>query len=145
MRVIDEKLLNEVSERVNANPRRRMHYDLRTQAFDEDPDWKDTSQRMLNVMMKDTVIPIHRHTETSETVIVLRGSGDEVTYDDDGHELERVTLAADSGCRAVQVPRNVYHTFVPHEEGTAIFEAKDRTYDPEGTEVFLEERLGGRG
>ena len=42
-------------------------------------------------MMKDTVIPIHRHTETSETVIVLRGSGDEVTYDDDGHELERVT------------------------------------------------------
>ena len=68
---------------------------------------------------------------------MLRGSGDEVTYDDDGHELERVTLAADSECRAVQVPRNVYHTFVPHEDGTAIFEAKDRAYDPEGTEEIL--------
>ena len=137
MRVIDEELLNEVSERAKASPRLRMNYDLRTQAWDEDPGWKDTSQRMLNVMMKDTVIPVHRHTETSETVIVLRGSGDEVTYDDDGHELERVTLAADSECRAAQVPRNVYHTFIPHQDGTAIFEAKDRAYDPEGTEKFL--------
>ena len=137
MKIIDKKLLNKVSAQAKASPRLRMNFDLRTQAFDSDPDWKDTSQRMLNVMMKDTVVPIHRHTETSETVIVLRGRGDEVTYDDDGHELERVTLAADSGCRAVQVPRNVYHTFVPHEDGTVIFEAKDRAYDPEGTEDIL--------
>ena len=137
MKVIDEELLDEVSVQAKASPRLRMNFDLRTQAFDSDPDWKDTSQRMLNVMMKDTVVPIHRHTETSETVIVLRGRGDEVTYDDDGHELERVTLAADSGCRAVQVPRNVYHTFVPHEDGTVIFEAKDRAYDPVGTEEML--------
>ena len=89
------------------------------------------------MMMKDTIIPVHRHTETSETVIVLRGSGDEVMYDNSGNETERVTLAADSGCMAVQVPRNVYHTFIPHEDGTAIFEAKDRAYDPEGTEEFL--------
>ena len=137
MKVIDEELLDEVSVQAKASPRLRMNFDLRTQAFDSNPDWKDTSQRMLNVMMKDTVIPIHRHTETSETVSVLSGRGDEGTYDGDGHELERVTLAADSGCRAVQVPRNVYHTFVPHEDGTVIFEAKDRAYDPEGTEDIL--------
>lgn len=53
-------------------------------------------------------------------------------------QLERLTITADSGCRAVQVPRNVYHTFIPHEDGTAIFEAKDRAYDPDGTEEFLE-------
>ena len=137
MKVIDEELLDEVSVQAKASPRLRMNFDLRTQAFDSNPDWKDTSQRMLNVMMKDTVVPIHRHTETSETVIVLRGRGDEMTYDDDRHELERVTLAADSGCRVVQVPRNVYHTFIPHADGTVIFEAKDRAYDPVGTEEFL--------
>ena len=81
--------------------------------------------------------------ETSETVIVLRGSGDEVTYDNLGNETERVTLAADSECRVVQVPRNVYQTFVPHEDGTAIFEAKDRAYDPERTEVISPVDLGG--
>lgn len=134
---IDKALLDDLTEMVKSNERRRMHYDLRTQAFDSEQGWKDTSQRMLNVMMKDTVIPIHRHRETSETVIVLRGSGDEVTYDDYGHELERVTLAAVSECCGAQVPRNVYHTFVPHEDGTVIFEAKDRAYDPEGTEDIL--------
>ena len=138
MKVIDDILLQEVAEQAKASPRRRMHYDLRTQAFDADPEWKDTSQRMLNVMMKDTVIPIHRHSETSETVIVLKGSGDEVTYDSGGRELERVTLSADSSRRAVQVPRNVYHTFIPHEDFTVIFEAKDRPYDPLTTEQFLE-------
>ena len=40
-------------------------------------------------------------------------------------------------CTAVQVPRNVYHTFIPHADGTVIFEAKDRAYDPVGTEEFL--------
>ena len=141
MKVIDDILLQEVAEKAKASPRRRMHYDLRTQAFDADHEWKDTSQRMLNVMMKDTVIPIHRHSETSETVIVLKGSGDEVTYDSGGRELERFTLSADSPCRAVQVPRNVYHTFIPHEDATVIFEAKDRPYDPLTTEQFLENKI----
>lgn len=137
MKVLDDQLFNQIKEDAIDSPRRRMHYDLRTQAFDGDPGWKDTSQRMLNVMMKDTVIPVHRHSETSETVIVLRGSGEEVTYDEFGNETEKVTLTADSGVRALQVPRNVYHTFIPHEDGTVIFEAKDRAYDPVRTEEFL--------
>ena len=41
-----------------------MHYDLRTEA--DIPagvgheNWKDMSQRMLNVMMPDTDVPIHK-------------------------------------------------------------------------------------
>lgn len=135
MKKLDNIVFDSVQEKAVASPRRRMHYDLRTQA--EEPEWQDTSQRMLNVMMKDTVIPIHRHSETSETVIVLRGSGDEVIYNEKGEETERVTLRNGSDCAAVQVPRNAYHTFIPHEDGTVIFEAKDRAYDPEKTEDML--------
>lgn len=137
MKRLDKILFDEIEGKAIASPRHRMNHDLRTQAMDEDSSWRDTSQRMLNVMMKDTVIPIHRHSETSETVIILRGSGDEVTYDDEGQETERVTLRYGSDCAAVQVPRNAYHTFIPHEDGTVIFEAKDRAYDPEKTEDFL--------
>ena len=133
MKILDNGLFNVIEEEAKTSPRRRMSHDLRTQAMDEDPRWRDCSQRMLNVMMKDTVIPVHRHTASSETLIVLRGSGDEVTYDDAGKETARVTLKAGSDCVAVQVPRNEYHTFIPHEDGTTIFEAKDRTYDPEST------------
>lgn len=137
MKILDYNLFDNIEEIAKENPRRRMNHDLRTQSMDSDSGWRDTSQRMLNVMMKDTVIPIHRHAETAETVIVLRGSGDEVTYDDKGKEIERITLRYGTECAAVQVPRNVYHTFVPHEDGTVIFEAKDRAYAPEGTEEFL--------
>lgn len=136
MKILDNTLFEDIREEAFVSPRRRMHHDLRT-SVTEEGEWKDSSQRMLNVMMKDTVIPIHRHAETSETVIVLRGSGDEVTYNEKGEETERVTLRYGSGCPAVQVPRNVYHTFIPHEDGTVIFEAKDRPYDPEQTEQFL--------
>lgn len=137
MEKIDNELFERVREEAEASPRLRMHYDLRTQATDSDPLWRDSSQRMLNVMMKDTVIPIHRHAETTETVIVLRGSGDEVIYNNEGEEIERVTLRYGSDCPAVQVLRNAYHTFIPHEDGTVIFEAKDRAYDPIKTEEFL--------
>ena len=80
MKILDYNLFDTIEEAAKASPRRRMSHDLRTQALDEDPNWQDSSQRMLNVMMTDTVIPIHRHTASSETLIVLRGSGDEVTY-----------------------------------------------------------------
>ena len=133
MKILNYNLFDTIEEEAKISSRHRMSHDLRTQALDEDPHWRDCSQRMLNVMMKDTVIPIHRHTASSETLIVLRGSGDEVTYDETGKETTRVTLRAGSDCMAVQVPRNGYHTFIPHEDGTTIFEAKDRPYDPEST------------
>ena len=137
MKILNSELFDKIEEETKASPRHRMNYDLRTQATDEDSSWHDTSQRMLNVMMKDSVIPVHRHSETTETVIVLRGSGDEVFFDANGIELERVTLRYGSDSVAVQVPRNVYHTFIPLEDGTVIFEAKDRAYDPDRTEEFL--------
>ena len=45
------------------------------------------SQRILNVLMTDSVIPIHRHNETSETVIVCRGKVREEFYDAHGGRL----------------------------------------------------------
>ena len=137
MKTLNFRLFDAIGEEACASPRHRMNYDLRTQTEDSDETWRDSSQRMLNVMMKDTVIPIHRHCETSETVIILRGSGDEVIYDEHGTEKGRVTLRYGGDSPAVQVPRNAYHTFIPHEDGTVIFEAKDRAYDPEKTEDFL--------
>ena len=60
MKRLDIELFDTVEKEAKISLRRRMNYDLRTQAMNEDSTWRDTSQRMLNVMMKDTVIPIHR-------------------------------------------------------------------------------------
>ena len=135
MKRLDYKLFDEVLSQAEVSPRHRMHYDLRTSV--EEQGWKDMSQRMLNVLMADTVVPIHRHKETNEVVIVMRGRGCEVLYDGQGNELERIEMSASSDCPGVVVPKGAWHTFFAHEDGTVIFEAKDRPYDPILTEEFL--------
>lgn len=127
---LDNELFDKVQELAEASPRRRMHFDLRTGTDDQ-------SQRMLNVMMPDTVIPIHRHNETSETVVVCRGSVRGEFYDDQGNLIDSYVLTAGGECPGIQVPMGVYHTCVCLEPGSVIFEAKDRKYDPERTEDML--------
>ena len=162
--LLDVELFDEILLRAQESPRRRMNFDLRTQAkipglagndvqgrtgidlrrgagndVEEagGVEWRDQSQRMLNVLMSDTVIPIHRHNDTSETVIVWRGKVREEFYDADGNKTAEFVLEAGGECPAVQVPMGQYHTCVCMEDGSVIFEAKDRAYDPEGTEDFL--------
>ena len=155
--LLDVELFDEILLRAQESPRRRMNFDLRTQAMEmpgqaghdvqggvgndvEEAgcvEWKDQSQRMLNVLMSDTVIPIHRHNDTSETVIVCRGKVREEFYDADGNKTAEFVLEAGGECPGEQVPMGQYHTCVCLEDGSVIFEAKDRAYDPEGTEDFL--------
>ena len=134
--LITNELMDSVAEKAKASPRLRMNYDLRTQAF-ETIEWHDESQRMLNVLMPETVIPVHRHNETSETVICIRGAVEEVFFSPDGKEIEHYVLRYGSDCCAIQVPRGMYHTCRCLEPGSVIFEAKDRPYDPKSTEDIL--------
>lgn len=52
------------------------------------------SQMIQNVLMPDTVIPIHRHNETLETVIVCRGKVREEFYDAHGVKVAEFVLEA---------------------------------------------------
>ena len=63
---IDSELLDNLSAQAKASQRLRMNLDLRDSA-------EDSSQRMLNAIEPGSVVPIHRHRKTSETVVVLRG------------------------------------------------------------------------
>lgn len=136
--LITEELLDQLNADAKASPRGRVHYDLRTQATEPaEAAWRDSSQRMLNVLTPGTVIPVHRHLDTSETVICIRGAVEEVFFDASGNEIENYVLRYGSDCCMVQVPRGVYHTCRCLESGSVIFEAKDRVYNHETTEDFL--------
>lgn len=126
---LSSTLFDAILKQAMESPRKRMHYDLRTQA--EDPQCKDTSQRLLNVLMPETVIPIHRHTDTSETVIICRGAVREEFYDDQGNKIAEFLLEAGGDCPGVQVPKGMYHTCVCLIPGSVIFEARDGAYDSE--------------
>lgn len=126
---IDNQLLDALQEQAEATERRRLHLDLRNDSYED-------SQRMVNVLLPGTVIPIHRHPGTTETVVALRGRVDEVFYDTEGCETGRVHLDPTAGTYAVQVPAGTYHTAVALTP-CAIIEFKAGRYDPSTTEDFL--------
>ncbi len=64
--IIDQALLDTLTAQAKASPRLRMNLDLRNGP-------EDGSQRMLNALEPGTQLPIHRHRESSETVVILRG------------------------------------------------------------------------
>ena len=72
---INKELLDNLFAQAKENPRLRQNYDLRTSS-------SDTSQRMLNALLPGTVVPIHRHEDTTESVICLCGKLDEVIYEE---------------------------------------------------------------
>ena len=108
--IIDNTLL----DKLTAQPRLRMNMDLRNSSA-------DSSQRMLNAIEPGSMVPIHRHQKTSETVVVLRGHVVEEYYDD----LERFCcatyeLSAGGPIYALNIPAGQWHTLRALESGTVI-------------------------
>lgn len=147
--IIDQKFLDSLSAHAKANPRLRQSYDLRTT-----PD--DNSQRMLNALEPGTIMPIHRHRNTSETMVMVRGKLIERFYDDNGKitdEFMMAPLVAEQGrstnisnssnnsepsISMVQIETGQWHSLEVLEEGTVIFEAKDGPYEPIKSEDIIQ-------
>lgn len=125
---IDKELLEKLFDQARHNPRLRQNFDLRTSA-------DDNSQRMLNALLPGTDVPIHRHPQSTETVVVLCGKLVEVIYDDGGREVERICLDPLAGKYGYVVPKGAWHT-VEVLEPSVIFEAKDGGYGVDGSEVW---------
>ena len=141
MMLIDEIFLDGLFEQATESPRLRMNYDLRTTAA-------DTSQRMLNALQPGTEVPIHRHEDTSETVVCLCGRLEEIIYEEvveyvseqtsrtedvmqrrSFKEVERHLLCPAEGRYGMQIPMGAWHT-IRVMEPSVIFEAKDGAYKP---------------
>ena len=120
---IDSVLLDSLTDQAKTSPRLRMNLDLRNSA-------EDTSQRMLNAIEPGSVVPIHRHKKTSETLVVLRGRIVEEFYNDAGECTERIEVSPTSSVCALNIPAGVWHTLQSLESGTVILEMKDGAYEP---------------
>lgn len=142
---IDQQLLDKLTMQAKASPRLRMNMDLRDSAVDQ-------SQRMLNALEPGTVLPIHRHRKTAETVVILRGRAVQHLYDGDGRLVESVLLTpmaaggsdmqglTDSGLAipAMNVEKGQWHRLESLESGTVIVEFKNGPYEPIGAEDVMD-------
>ena len=154
---INKELLDNLFEQAKENPRLRQNLDLRTSST-------DTSQRMLNALLPGTVVPIHRHPQSTENVLLLCGKLVEIIYEevnpflsslkkedtssfDRGmdamnvtnerrfREVERIHLDPTVGNYGCVVPQGAWHT-VEVLEPSVIYEAKDGKYGEDGSETF---------
>ena len=121
---ITQAILDDLTEKAKESPRLRMNLDLRNSE-------EDTSQRMLNAIEPDSVVPIHRHQKSSETVVCLRGRVVEEFYD----ELERICtesieLTPNGPIVAINIPIGQWHTIRSMESGSVILECKDGKFEP---------------
>ena len=118
---IDSALLDTLTARAKANPRLRQAYDLRTTP-------EDNSQRILNAMEPGTILPIHRHRGSTETVVVLRGKIRQNFYDENGQLTESFEVSAGSEIVGFSVELARWHNTECLESGTVILECKDGRY-----------------
>ena len=121
---INKDFLGKLFEQAVVNPRLRQNLDLRTSA-------NDNSQRMLNALLPGTVVPIHRHPQSTENVLLLCGKIVEVICDENGNEIERIHLDPTVGNYGCVVPQGAWHT-VEVLEPSVIYEAKDGKYGEDG-------------
>ena len=128
---INKSLLDNLLEQAAASPRLRMNYDLRTSL-------EDGSQRMLNAMLPGTVLPIHRHTKTTEVLVLLRGRMEEIFYEENPlRETSRVLLEAGGDVQGLSIPVGQWHG-INVLEPTVILECKNGAYEPLAQEDMIE-------
>jgi cupin fold WbuC family metalloprotein len=129
-KIFDNDFLDSLLAQAAVSPRMRQNYDLRNSPA-------DTSQQMMNALLPGTEVPIHRHEETAETVVCLRGKLEEIIYEEvqdatgesNFREVSRQLLCPTEGLCGMQIPAGAWHT-INVIEPSIIFEVKDGAYVP---------------
>lgn len=123
MTVIDDKLLNKLSEKAVQSERLRMNHNFHQNQ-------ESLSQRLLNGLEPGTRIPLHKHDNTAETYILIRGSLRVDFYENQTDFSRSIILNRSEGTYGIDIPSGQWHTLEVLEKGTIIFEAKDGPYIP---------------
>src|SRR5512139_1239943 len=123
MKQIDKRLLDELTAKATASPRKRAHHNLH-------PVLEDPVQRLCVAIEPGTYIRPHRHADppTWELFFLLRGTAVFLLFNDTGKVLERAVLDARGPLQAIEIPAAAWHAIVSLETGTIFLEVKQGPY-----------------
>ena len=130
MQIINQHLLDKVSEHAQTNPRLRMNHNFHDLA-------ESAVQRLLNALEPGTQIPVHRHRHTAETYILLRGRIRVMYYNDQGIETDSAILDPKESSFGIHIQAGQWHSLEVLESGSVIFEVKEGPYAPLEAEDLL--------
>ncbi len=133
--IIDEELIDKVTEQAKSSPRLRMNYNFH-QSLDE------KCHRFLNAVEPGTRVPIHKHPTKDETFVLLRGRVRVTTHKDDGSIIDAINLCPEEGKYGVNIPKGIWHKVESLASGSCFFECKEGPFVPHEVEGILEMERG---
>jgi len=129
LKLIDDKLLNNLVAEAAQKPRQRSHYNVH-QSFD------DPVQKLIVAATPMSYFRPHRHPDKSEFAVVLRGRFDILLFDDDGRVSVRQPVGDGTGTPAFEIPANTWHCWLAVTDEAVFFEAKQGPYIPDKAAEF---------
>ena len=130
MEIIDEKLIEKVTEEAKASPRLRKNYNFHKSLSEK-------CHRFLNALEPGTQIPVHHHPTKDETVVILKGKVRVTTYNDDGKVIQSCVISQEDGNYGVDIPKNTWHG-VECLEPSILFECKEGPFVEHEVDGILE-------
>ena len=113
--------LDQLARSAQASPRRRANLNLHAEL-------SDPVQRLAIAMEPDTVVLPHRHRQTWELLLPLRGRFAVLLFNDDGVVTARTVLGGETA--ALEMVAGQWHAVLSLDAGGVIFEVKQGPYQP---------------
>lgn len=133
VQLITRTLFEEVRQRAESSPRRRMNHNFHVSM-------EDNPHRFLNVLLCGTYVRPHRHLDPpkAERWVLLEGEALLLTFDDAGSITGRYTLSASGETRGIDVAPGIWHTVCALSEVAVIYEVKPGPWAPAADKEFAD-------
>lgn len=128
--IIDKTLLDYISLQAKQSERLRRNYNLHLSLDSK-------VQRLFNAMEPGTVVPIQRHPNGAETIVIIRGRIKVCLLDENKNITEETILDTSEGNFGIHIPAGVWHCVEVLEPNTVIFEVKEGPYAPLAAEDIM--------
>ena len=124
MKKINQELLDELLVKAENSSRKRANYNFHKSA-------EETMHRMLNCMNPGTYVAPHKHQnpDKNEAFIILKGKILIITFNEEGDITTSMILEAGTSQFGAEIPPRTYHTLIPLEQGSILYEVKDGPWD----------------
>ncbi|MDR1344910.1 MAG: WbuC family cupin fold metalloprotein [Tannerellaceae bacterium] len=131
MKIINQQLLDETTEKAKRSPRLRMNCN-----FHQQPD--EPIHRLINAMEPGSYIRPHRHLnpDKDEAFLILRGKAAFFVFNDQGEVTGQCILDSSAGLYGAEIKAGVWHGLIVIETGTVLYEIKNGPYVPVAPDNF---------
>ena len=129
MKLVTSRMIDEMIVKAGESPRFRTNYNIHESL-------SDPVQRLFIAAEPSPYFRPHRHAGTREHAVIVRGRFGLLIFDPNCKVTSRIRAGRGGDIVCLEIPADVYHTWIPMEEGSVFFEVKKGPYDPAAPASF---------